>query len=203
MRTRIRIGPFTFGSSGVRLSPWSKGTGFSIPLFNRKARSFGKIRLGPFSFYFGGKSKKRVPKKTRPRNFQYQTQTHKQGYQPWTNEADEKLELLYCEGKTVKELSEIFGRSIGGIQSRIKKLELKEKYEFDNSPDWQSQRETKPSNFQEIRKTHKQAYQPWTDEADEKLVLLFREGKTVKELSEIFGRTNGAIRSRINKLLLE
>jgi len=202
MRTRIRIGPFTFGSSGVRLSPWSKGTGFSIPLFNRNARSFGKIRLGPFSFYFGGKSKK-MHKKTRTRNFQNQTETHKKEYLPWTNEADKELELLYCEGKTVKELSKIFGRTNGAIRSRIKKLDLKENYELNSSFGWQSKIETKPNYFNEIRKIHKQAYQPWTSDADEKLILLFREGKTVKELSEIFGRTNGAIRSRINKLLVE
>ncbi len=59
-----------------------------------------------------------------------------------------------------------------------------------------------PDNIKEIRKTHRQAYEPWTAEADKKLVFLFREGKTIKELSEIFRRTNGAIRSRINKLLL-
>lgn len=41
---------------------------------------------------------------------------------------DNKLELLFCEGKNVKELSEIFARNNGSIQSRIKKLELKEKY---------------------------------------------------------------------------
>ena len=54
--------------------------------------------------------------------------THKKAYEPWTEEADEKLELLFCEGKAVKELSEIFGRNEGAIRSRIKKLELKEKY---------------------------------------------------------------------------
>ncbi len=53
---------------------------------------------------------------------------NKNAYLPWTNEDDNKLELLFCEGKNVKELSEIFGRNNGSIQSRIKKLELKEKY---------------------------------------------------------------------------
>jgi hypothetical protein len=51
-----------------------------------------------------------------------------QAYEPWTKEDDENLELLFCEGKTVKELSEIFGRGKGAILSRIKKLELEEKY---------------------------------------------------------------------------
>ena len=53
---------------------------------------------------------------------------HKKAYEPWTTELDEKLEFLYCEGKKVKELSEIFARNEGAIRSRIKKLELKEKY---------------------------------------------------------------------------
>ena len=55
-------------------------------------------------------------------------ETHLQAYQPWTRETDEKLEMLFCEGKTIKELSNIFGRNVGAIRSRIKKLELKEKY---------------------------------------------------------------------------
>ena len=55
-------------------------------------------------------------------------ETHKQAYFPWTIEDDNKLELLFCEGKKVKELAEIFGRNTGAINSRIKKLELREKY---------------------------------------------------------------------------
>jgi hypothetical protein len=49
-------------------------------------------------------------------------------YAPWTEEDDNRLELHYCEGKTTAELSKIFGRNNGAINSRIKKLELKEKY---------------------------------------------------------------------------
>lgn len=55
-------------------------------------------------------------------------ETHQQAYLPWTAEDDNKLELLFCEGKKVKELAEIFGRNVGAINSRIKKLELKDKY---------------------------------------------------------------------------
>lgn len=47
---------------------------------------------------------------------------------PWSTEDDNKLELLFCEGKKVKELAQIFERNTGAISSRIKKLELKEKY---------------------------------------------------------------------------
>jgi (p)ppGpp synthase/HD superfamily hydrolase len=45
-------------------------------------------------------------------------------YKPWTQEDDNKLEQLWCEHKTTKELSEIFQRKRGAILSRIKKLEL-------------------------------------------------------------------------------
>lgn len=48
-------------------------------------------------------------------------------YMPWTQEDEDKLEQLFCEGKTTKELSEIFQRKQGAIRSRVKKLELEEK----------------------------------------------------------------------------
>ena len=56
-------------------------------------------------------------------------QTHKQAYQPWTKADDNKLELLYCEGQKVKDLAKTFGRNEGAISSRIKKLEMREKYD--------------------------------------------------------------------------
>ncbi|KAF5030885.1 hypothetical protein DSECCO2_633500 [anaerobic digester metagenome] len=122
MRTRIRIGPFTFGKSGMRLSLWRGGTGFSIPLFNRKTSSFGKVKLGIFSFYFGGKSKKGKRVKTTPNYIEKIRTTHKKAYEPWTDKADHELISLFREGKTVKDLSEIFGRTQGAIRSRINKI---------------------------------------------------------------------------------
>lgn len=70
------------------------------------------------------------PKQTDTKTYSVEKirETHKQAYLPWTEEDDNKLELLFCEGKKAKELAEIFGRNIGAINSRIKKLELKDKY---------------------------------------------------------------------------
>jgi len=53
-----------------------------------------------------------------------------------------------------------------------------------------------------IAKGSTEAYQPWTKEEDQRLTREFEEGKTVKELSEIHKRTQGAIRSRLKKLEL-
>lgn len=54
MRFRFRLGPFTFGRGGTRLSLWSSGTGVSVPLTKKKGRTFGKVSVGPVSGYFGG-----------------------------------------------------------------------------------------------------------------------------------------------------
>lgn len=54
---------------------------------------------------------------------------HNQAYLPWSVEDDERLEALFCEGKSIKELAQEFERNEGAISSRIKKLELKEKYD--------------------------------------------------------------------------
>ena len=56
MGFRIRLGPFTFGRSGIRLSLWSRGTGVSVPL-SGEGRSFGKISVGPVSYYTDQKAK--------------------------------------------------------------------------------------------------------------------------------------------------
>ena len=50
MGFRFRLGPFTFGRTGTRLSLWRGGIGFSTPLF-RKGRSFGTVAIGPLSWY--------------------------------------------------------------------------------------------------------------------------------------------------------
>jgi hypothetical protein len=55
-------------------------------------------------------------------------ETHEKAYEKWSVEEDENLEKMFCEGKSVKDLSNFFGRNVGAINSRIKKLELKEKY---------------------------------------------------------------------------
>lgn len=54
---------------------------------------------------------------------------HRNAYKIWTVEEDEMLELHFCENKTIKELSSIFGRNRGAINSRIEKLELRRKYD--------------------------------------------------------------------------
>ena len=57
--------------------------------------------------------------------------------------------------------------------------------------------------FSVVRETKKDAYRPWTNELDDQLTELYCKGKTLPELALHFGRTKGAIRSRIKRLELE
>jgi len=61
-------------------------------------------------------------------------------------------------------------------------------------------REGVSGGFFGIRKKHKEAYKKWTTEDDADLLLLYDEGKSIMELSKHFGRTAGAVQTRLNKL---
>jgi F-box protein 18 (helicase) len=52
----------------------------------------------------------------------------------------------------------------------------------------------------EIRNKHKAAYQKWSPELDKDLMALYEKGTELTELIKYFGRTSGAITSRIRKL---
>ena len=66
-----------------------------------------------------------------------------------------------------------------------------------------SENSYKSHSFAEVRKKHNHAYLPWSEELDDELTIMFCEGIHVKDLAKHFGRTRGAIRSRIKKLELE
>ncbi len=53
MGFRFRLGPFTFGRTGIRLSLWRRGVGISVPLTG-KGRTFGKVGVGPVNYNFSG-----------------------------------------------------------------------------------------------------------------------------------------------------
>ena len=60
--------------------------------------------------------------------------------------------------------------------------------------------ENKSYSVDEIRKSHSRAYGKWEAEDDKNLISGFNDGKDVEELAEMFGRREGAIRSRLTKL---
>jgi len=75
-----------------------------------------------------------------------------------------------------------------------KKYSFPRKEQFTKSQD--------PNSVEKSRETNKGAYQPWTKELDEELTILWMEGVNPKDLALHFGRTKGAISSRMKKLEL-
>lgn len=52
-----------------------------------------------------------------------------------------------------------------------------------------------------MREEYPNAFKPWKEEEDEKLMSLFQDGKphSIKELTDAFGRHPGSIRARLKK----
>ena len=59
----------------------------------------------------------------------------------------------------------------------------------------------KTYTLNEKRKQFSNAYKPWSTEDDKLLVTLHHENKSIKELTSVFKRNEGAIHSRIQKLI--
>lgn len=51
-----------------------------------------------------------------------------------------------------------------------------------------------------IRKDHREAYAPWTEQMDKELTIFFKNNIPLKDMVKHFGRTRGAVVSRIKKL---
>ena len=58
------------------------------------------------------------------------------------------------------------------------------------------------SHMEQQKLLHAKAYAPWTEEDDDKLRRYYSEGLSVSEIASKMERNNGAIRSRIKKLIL-
>jgi len=63
----------------------------------------------------------------------------------------------------------------------------------------QSLENSKSFSVDDIRKTHPNAYNPWTPEEESMLISEYREGKTIEELMVLFGRQEGGITSMLRK----
>jgi ATP-dependent DNA helicase RecQ len=90
--------------------------------------------------------------------------------------------------------NELISKEING-SLRITRKGIK--YVSENSKPSKSRYHKK---LEQIKEKFPNAYENWTFEADEKIKKLYREGKSNLELSEIFQRKPGAIRSRLKKL---
>ena len=89
--------------------------------------------------------------------------------------------------RVIKDLMEIFG-----INDSCSNTDHQSYIEQQNT--------NHPSYMEQQKAVYPNAYKPWTEIDDNKLVTLYKEGKSVNELMNIFLRNRGAIKSRLSKL---
>ena len=93
--------------------------------------------------------------------------------EPWTAEEAEELRQMAADGVTRADMAAQLGRSPNAIKMKLQSLGLY---------------------------VPKPASKPWTPEDERSLVKLYREGVSFAELASVFGRTEGAILSRLIRL---
>jgi hypothetical protein len=105
----------------------------------------------------------------------------------WSTEDENKLKELYESNTPINELTDIFGRTDRGIRHRIKRLGLGKKISKNISKNTDSD---KPINIGK----------PWTDKLNEKLNQMYiNENKSIKDIALEFKRTEGSIKSQLEK----
>lgn len=93
--------------------------------------------------------------------------------EPWTTDETEELKQMAADGVTRTEMSAQLGRSPNAIKMKLQSLGLY---------------------------VPKPAARPWTPADEDALVKMYREGVSFAELAAAFGRTEGAILSRLIRL---
>lgn len=100
-------------------------------------------------------------------------------------------ELLYVI--PLEKVSDIVSHFLSIVEFRV------HPESFDISVFLQTEEQSKAYTIEEKRKEHKNAYKKWSQEEEERLLMLYQEGKSIDELTRIFERNRGAICSRIRK----
>jgi hypothetical protein len=113
MRFRFRLGPFTFGRSGTRLSIWKGGTGVSIPLSKKnKGGTFGKVKVGPVMGFFGSPFSKSSTKQSRQEKTQNSTNS-------FSADEEAAIEAFISDKQFIKKLQK-HGVPWRGVQESLK-----------------------------------------------------------------------------------
>jgi len=126
---------------------------------------------------------------------------------------NEEINLLYVavtRTKSIIHIPDTFVPDKFPVSSDIKltktesKNYKKENYFFGKSSnkkkDYNQKAEDKAYTVEHLRKNHKAAYSPWTEKSDNELKSMYCKGTGINEIAVHFGRTKGAIISRIEKL---
>lgn len=120
---------------------------------------------------------------------------------------NEEINLLYVAATRTKNSlhipEELMPSDFPEAQNIHILMDIPEKeYEITNYPKNSAKNVDGEDRYTEIRQKHKDAYKPWTEDLDTELTNMFCEGINAKDMAKHFGRTKGAIDSRIKRLEL-
>ncbi|MFI6526343.1 hypothetical protein [Streptomyces uncialis] len=125
--------------------------------------------------------------------------------QAWTSEAIAYLEEHYRAGRGPEQLADTLGRSEKSIRWKLYGLKLAP-YPGDLVPDPRPETEPEAPKAYTVdskRQLHPNAYKPWEPEDEKRLAERCSQGASLPELSQEFGRNEGAIASRLLKIQAE
>ena len=109
-------------------------------LYRRKLNGISPQTLrNIYRLYISGESVQKASKEDRSRwfiefikaqslSYEMQKSLYPNFLKPWTREEEERLELMWCEGKSNKEIAAELGRHPNSISVRATRLELDIKY---------------------------------------------------------------------------
>ncbi|MFF5372828.1 hypothetical protein [Streptomyces sp. NPDC013187] len=122
----------------------------------------------------------------------------------WTHEEKDRLRTAFLAGTPVQELAESLGRSEKSLRWALYHLHLIP-FPADDVPAPRAEPEKKPKAYTvaDKRKTHPNAYEPWSAEDDQRLAERCAQGASLAELAQEFGRNKGGIASRLLKINAE
>lgn len=115
---------------------------------------------------------------------------------PWTPEDLAELRTLYEGGVSIEEIARLTQRRPRGVRLQLNLMAGggSRRSERVLIPD-----QITPETAPQMPETAS-SYQPWTDEQDKHLMKLHEEHWRIAEIARTFGRSQGAIRSRLKKL---
>lgn len=127
------------------------------------------------------------------------------------------IDDIYDSGATVKEIAKtlsqyeiniiaplVIAKTIGGMGDNMSNPSIDAKQETNlDETNIKTKKAVKIPSYtvEEKRKYNTNAYKPWTDQDNNKLVELHTAGMSAEDLSEYFKRNKGSILSRLKKLL--
>ena len=120
--------------------------------------------------------------------------------------SDINLEIVLLDIKTGQSSLSVFQEAIakavnlGKVRFEVVRPKVFAHKDLDQIDENAHTLSTRVDSIENIRKTHRRAYEPWSKDEEKRLSILYNRGATIQELAQELQRQPGGIRSRLKKL---